>query len=184
MKGSYFIKKGMTTVWKDGFALPVTVLQELKHTKVDDNILLWFGCNRLKIPQKKMLEQKSIDFEKQGFLKTMSYDELSTTYVDVTAVCKGKGFCGGMKRHNFRGLRASHGVSVSHRSIGGTGTGRQTNRTVLGTKMPGHLGNTRTTQLNLKVVEKRDDLLLLKGSVPGPKNCKVFVRRAIKKGSV
>ena len=95
----------------------------------------------------------------------------------------GKGFAGGMKRWNFAGLRASHGVSISHRSIGGTGGRQDPGKTFKNKKMPGHLGVERVTTLNLKVVQTDVErgLILVEGAVPGSKSGWVTVRDAVKK---
>jgi large subunit ribosomal protein L3 len=104
-------------------------------------------------------------------------------FVDVCGTSIGKGFAGGMKRWNFRGLRATHGVSVSHRSIGGTGGRQDPGKTFKGKKMPGHLGTERVTTLNLKVVstDVARGLILVEGAVPGAKSGWVLVRDAVKK---
>jgi len=90
--------------------------------------------------------------------------------VDVTGVSKGRGFAGVMKRHNFSGQRASHGVKKCHRHAGGTGCSAYPGRIVKGKKMAGQYGNTRCTQRNLKIVEidKENHLLVIKGAIPGP----------------
>jgi large subunit ribosomal protein L3 len=104
-------------------------------------------------------------------------------FVDVCGITIGKGFAGGMKRWNFAGLRASHGVSISHRSIGGTGGRQDPGKTFKNKKMPGHLGVERVTTLNLKVVQTDVErgLLLIEGAVPGAKSGWVTVRDAVKK---
>jgi large subunit ribosomal protein L3 len=104
-------------------------------------------------------------------------------FVDVCGITIGKGFAGGMKRWNFAGLRASHGVSISHRSIGGTGGRQDPGKTFKNKKMPGHLGVERVTTLNLKVVQTDVErgLLLVEGAVPGSKSGWVTVRDAVKK---
>jgi large subunit ribosomal protein L3 len=104
-------------------------------------------------------------------------------FVDVCGITIGKGFAGGMKRWNFAGLRASHGVSISHRSIGGTGGRQDPGKTFKNKKMPGHLGVDRVTTLNLKVVQTDVErgLILVEGAVPGAKSGWVTVRDAIKK---
>lgn len=105
--------------------------------------------------------------------------------VDVTGVTVGKGFAGGMKRHNFGGLRATHGVSVSHRSIGSTGGRQDPGRTFKNKRMPGHMGTVRVTTLNLKVVSVDDEqgLIFVKGNIPGHENTFVMVRDAVKKSA-
>ena len=104
-------------------------------------------------------------------------------FVDVSGITIGKGFAGGMKRWNFAGLRASHGVSISHRSIGGTGGRQDPGKTFKNKKMPGHLGVERVTTLNLKVVQTdlERGLILVEGAVPGAKSGWVTVRDAVKK---
>ncbi len=103
--------------------------------------------------------------------------------VDVTGVSIGKGFAGGMKRWNFGGLRATHGVSVSHRSHGSTGNRQDPGRTFPGKKMAGHLGAEQVTTLNLKVVQVDAELglIMVKGSVPGSDGGWVLVRDAVKR---
>jgi len=102
--------------------------------------------------------------------------------VDVVGVSQGKGFSGAMKRHNFGGMQASHGVSISHRSHGSTGNSQDPGRTWKGKKMAGQYGNVRITTQNLKVVKliEDDDLILIQGSVPGSKNGIVLLSDAIK----
>ena len=92
--------------------------------------------------------------------------------VDLVGVSQGKGFAGSMKRHNFGGMQATHGVSISHRSHGSTGNSQDPGRTWKGKKMAGQYGNVRTTIQNLTVVEliEEDNLILVKGAVPGSKN--------------
>lgn len=104
-------------------------------------------------------------------------------YVDVCGTTLGKGFQGGMKRWNFGGLRASHGVSVSHRSHGSTGQRQDPGRVFKGKKMAGHMGDVRQTTLNLEVlsVDDANGLIAVKGAVPGHKNGWVTVRDAVKK---
>jgi large subunit ribosomal protein L3 len=104
-------------------------------------------------------------------------------YVDVTGTSIGKGFAGGMKRWNFGGLRASHGVSISHRSIGSTGGRQDPGKTFKNKKMPGHLGVERVTTLNLRVVQTDVErgLILVEGAVPGAKGGWITVRDAVKK---
>ncbi len=102
--------------------------------------------------------------------------------VDVCGTSKGKGFAGGMKRWNFAGLEASHGVSISHRSLGSTGNRQDPGKTFKNKKMAGHMGQDRITTLNLEVagVDADRGLLMIKGSVPGAKGGYILVRDAVK----
>ncbi len=104
-------------------------------------------------------------------------------FVDVTGTSIGKGFAGAMKRHNFGGLRASHGVSISHRSHGSTGQCQDPGKVFKGKKMAGHMGARRVTTQNLKVVRTDPDegLILVEGAVPGAKGGFILVRDAVKK---
>jgi large subunit ribosomal protein L3 len=104
-------------------------------------------------------------------------------FVDVSGTSMGKGFAGGMKRWNFKGLRATHGVSVSHRSIGSTGNRQDPGKVFKNKKMPGHLGAERVTTQNIQVVktDKERGLIMVKGSVPGVKGAWVSVRDAVKR---
>ncbi|MEM9096469.1 MAG: 50S ribosomal protein L3, partial [Pseudomonadota bacterium] len=97
----------------------------------------------------------------------------------------GKGFAGAMKRHNFGGLRASHGVSISHRSHGSTGQCQDPGKVFKGKKMAGHMGDARVTVQNLEIVKTDADrgLLLVKGAVPGPKGGWVTIRDAVKRAA-
>lgn len=104
-------------------------------------------------------------------------------FVDVSGITIGKGFAGGMKRHNFGGLRATHGVSISHRSHGSTGQCQDPGKVFKGKKMAGHMGDVRVTTQNLEVVKTDADrgLLFIKGAVPGSKGGWVSVKDAVKK---
>ncbi|PCJ71622.1 MAG: 50S ribosomal protein L3 [Rhodobiaceae bacterium] len=108
---------------------------------------------------------------------------VSGQHVDVSGTSIGKGFAGAMKRHNFSGLRASHGVSISHRSHGSTGQCQDPGKVFKGKKMAGHMGSVRVTTQNLEVVKTDLDrgLIMVKGAVPGSKGGWVFLRDAIKK---
>jgi large subunit ribosomal protein L3 len=103
-------------------------------------------------------------------------------FVDVRSKTIGKGFAGVMKRWNFGGLRASHGVSVSHRSHGSTGQRQDPGKVFKGKKMAGHMGDKFRTMLNLEIVKSdlENNLLYVKGSVPGAKNSTILVRQSIK----
>jgi len=108
---------------------------------------------------------------------------LEGQYVDVAGTSIGKGFAGAMKRHNFSGLRASHGVSVSHRSHGSTGQCQDPGKVFKGKKMAGHMGSERVTTQNLKVVRTDLDkgLLMVRGAVPGSKGTWVTIKDSVKK---
>ena len=103
-------------------------------------------------------------------------------FVDVKSKTIGKGFAGAMKRHNFGGLRATHGVSVSHRSHGSTGQRQDPGKVFKGKKMAGHMGDKVRTIQNIEIIKSdlENDLLYLKGSIPGSKNTEVLVKRAVK----
>tara|TARA_Y100000590_G_scaffold116306_1_gene132741 strand:- start:336 stop:1046 length:711 start_codon:yes stop_codon:yes gene_type:complete len=103
-------------------------------------------------------------------------------FVDVKAKTIGKGFAGSMKRHNFSGLRASHGVSVSHRSHGSTGQRQDPGKVFKGKKMAGHMGDKLRTIQNLEIIktDTENNLLYLKGSIPGSKNSEVLIKKSIK----
>ena len=103
-------------------------------------------------------------------------------FVDVRSKTIGKGFAGVMKRHNFSGLRATHGVSVSHRSHGSTGQRQDPGKVFKGKKMAGHMGDKLRTMQNIEIIKSdiENDLLYLKGSIPGSKNTEVLVKKSIK----
>ena len=103
-------------------------------------------------------------------------------FLDVRSKTIGKGFAGGMKRWNFSGLRASHGVSVSHRAHGSTGQNQDPGKVFKGKKMAGHMGDRMRTMLNLEIIRSdlENDLIYLRGSIPGSKNTKVFLRESVK----
>ncbi len=105
-------------------------------------------------------------------------------FIDASSFSIGKGFAGVMKRHNFGGLRASHGVSISHRSHGSTGQNQDPGRVFKGKKMAGRMGNKRVTKQNLRIVDidETNNLLIVKGSVPGKKNSIIYLKDSVKKG--
>ena len=104
-------------------------------------------------------------------------------FIDASSFSTGKGFAGVMKRHNFGGLRASHGVSISHRSHGSTGQNQDPGRVFKGKKMAGRMGFKKVTKQNLKIlaVDEDNNLLIVKGSIPGKKNSIIFIKDSIKK---
>ena len=103
-------------------------------------------------------------------------------FVDTRSKTIGKGFAGAMKRHNFGGLRASHGVSVSHRSHGSTGQRQDPGKVFKGKKMAGHMGNKLRTMQNIEIIKTdlENELLYLKGSIPGSKNSEIMVKQSVK----
>ena len=103
-------------------------------------------------------------------------------FVDVKSRTIGKGFAGAMKRHNFSGLRATHGVSISHRSHGSTGQRQDPGKVFKGKKMAGHMGDKIRTMQNIEIIksDKDNNLLYLKGSIPGAKNVEVVIKKAVK----
>ena len=105
-----------------------------------------------------------------------------TKFLDIKSKTIGKGFAGAMKRHNFGGLRASHGVSISHRAHGSTGQNQDPGKVFKGKKMAGHMGDKMRTIQNLEIIKTdiNNELIYLKGSIPGSKNSEVLIKKAVK----
>ena len=105
-----------------------------------------------------------------------------TKFVDIKSKTIGKGFAGAMKRHNFAGLRASHGVSISHRAHGSTGQNQDPGKVFKNKKMAGHMGDKIRTMQNIEIIKSdpENNLLFLKGSIPGSKNTQVVVKESVK----
>ena len=139
----------------------------------------------IKIKPKKIIKEFRVDNNNILEIGTkLNADHFKVDqFVDVSSISIGKGFAGVMKRHNFGGLRASHGVSISHRSHGSTGQNQDPGRVFKGKKMAGRMGNKKVTKQNLKIVEidEINNLIILKGSVPGKKKSIVFLKDSIKK---
>lgn len=202
-------KVGMTRIFaEDGAHVPVTVLKvdtvKVVSTRSEekdgyDAVQLGYGLAKVKNvskaqrghfakakvePSKKLVEFR---VSKDAMLEIGA--ELSAAhfipgqYVDVTGTTIGKGFAGGMKRHNFRGLEASHGVSVSHRSHGSTGNRQDPGKVFKNKKMAGHMGDVQVTTQSLTVVSTDADrgLIMVKGAVPGADGGWVLVRDAVKR---
>lgn len=205
-------KIGMTQIFTaDGTMVPVTVLQVddciVVGNKSADSV---DGYNAIQLASTKAKPNSltkpvrefysKIQIEPRVLIKEFRVDpsnliEVGTEvradhfkdgqFVDVCGVSIGKGFAGAMKRHNFGGLRASHGVSVSHRSHGSTGQRQDPGKVFKNKKMAGHMGARRVTKMNLSVfkVDAEKNLVFIVGSVPGSKGGIVYIRDAIKKSS-
>lgn len=201
-------KLGMTRVFDElGSQVVVTVVQVKPCVVVNNKTLekdgysaVQLGCepisaSKLTKPMRVFFEKKSLEpmrllrefrVSNDNLLENgaqLTADHFSKgQLIDVTGVTVGKGFAGGMKRHGFGGLPASHGVSVVHRSHGSTGNRQDPGKVFKNKKMAGHMGSERVTTLNLKVeqIDSERGLLFIKGSVPGPKNGVLSIRDAIK----
>ena len=138
----------------------------------------------IKTSPKKILKEFRVDNENILEIGTiLNADHFKVNqYIDASSISIGKGFAGVMKRHNFGGLRASHGVSISHRSHGSTGQNQDPGRVFKGKKMAGRMGNKKVTKQNLKVIDidKTNNLLIIKGSIPGKKNSTIYVKDSVK----
>ncbi|AQS87609.1 50S ribosomal protein L3 [Neoasaia chiangmaiensis] len=202
-------KLGMTRLFKeDGTHVPVTVLHldnvEVVDTRTQERdgytaVQLGLGKAKVKNVTKPMRghyartkvepKQNLVEFRVAEDAVLEAGTKLSANHfvvgqkVDVTGTSKGKGFAGVMKRWNFAGLEASHGVSISHRSHGSTGQRQDPGKVFKGKKMAGHMGDERITTLNLEVaaVDEERNVIMVRGAVPGAKNGLVLIRDAIKK---
>ena len=193
--------------YKTGQSVPVTVLKLEKARVIqvieEDKrgykaIQVGFGnikTSKLSKPMKGYFTKKNTEPKKKlkefRVKNTEEYKEGNefgleifndVKFVDVRSKTIGKGFAGVMKRHNFAGLRASHGVSVSHRSHGSTGQRQDPGKVFKGKKMAGHMGSKFRTMQNLEIIKSdtENNLLYLKGSIPGSKNSEVLVQKAVK----
>ena len=139
----------------------------------------------IKIKPKKILKEFRVDSDNILDIGTkLNADHFKADqFIDASSYSIGKGFAGVMKRHNFGGLRASHGVSISHRSHGSTGQNQDPGRVFKGKKMAGRMCHTKVTKQNLKIIEvdNVNNILIVKGSVPGKKNSVIFLKDAIKR---
>ncbi|MCA1693382.1 MAG: 50S ribosomal protein L3 [Actinobacteria bacterium] len=208
VKGILGRKIGMTQVFDEqGHAVPITVLEagpckvaQLKSPDTDGYWALQLSFGEPRKPNKALAgHYKKANIDPARTLVELRLDpsdpgeyavgneikadifEAGET-VDVIGVTKGKGFAGGMKRHNFKGLSASHGTQRKHRSPGSIGACATPARVFKGTRMAGHMGHVRVTTLNLQVVQvdAERNLLLVKGAVPGPRGGLVMIRDAIR----
>ena len=202
-------KLGMTRIFaEDGSHVPVTVLS-LQNCQVvgqrtadkDGYVALQLGAGQAKAKNTTKAERGQFavaKVEPKRHVAEFRVDEANLIevgatlqadhfvegqLVDVTGTSIGKGFAGGMKRWNFGGLRATHGVSVSHRSIGSTGGRQDPGKTFKNKKMPGHMGDRRITTQNVKVVKTDVErgLIMIQGSVPGAKGAWIMIKDAVKK---
>ena len=202
-------KIGMTREFFDsGISIPVTVLSIEKGRILDVITKEKRGYNAIKVgfgklKNSKLTKQMKGVFAKKStepkkILREFRVDNISDfkegneigielfkdqKFVDITAKTIGKGFAGVMKRHNFSGLRASHGVSVSHRAAGSTGQNQDPGRVFKGKKMAGHMGDKLRTIQNLEIIRSdvERNLIFVKGSVPGSKNTLVLIQKNKKK---
>jgi len=202
-------KVGTTRIFNDaGEHVPVTVLkvdncQVVAHRTIEKNgyVAVQLGVGQAKPqnttramrghfavakvePKRKLAEFRVEEAELIPVGAELTVDHFVVgQFVDVTGTSIGKGFAGGMKRHNFGGLRATHGVSISHRSIGSTGGRQDPGKTFKNKKMPGHLGAETVTTQNLKVVltDVERGLIAVEGAVPGNKGGWILVSDAVKK---
>ena len=202
-------KIGMTReFFESGISVPVTVLSVEKGRILDVITKEKRGYNAIqvgfgKIKTSKLTKQMKGFFAKKStepkkFLREFRVDNISEfkegneiglelfkdqKFIDITSKTIGKGFAGVMKRHNFSGLRASHGVSVSHRAAGSTGQNQDPGKVFKGKKMAGHMGGKFRTIQNLEVIKSdlENNLIFVKGSVPGSKNSLVLIQKNSKK---
>ncbi|OYX43495.1 MAG: 50S ribosomal protein L3 [Rhodobacterales bacterium 32-67-9] len=202
-------KLGMTRLFlEDGRQVPVTVLQldnlqvvAQRTAEKDGYSAVQLGAGSAKAkrttaamrghfaaanvaPKRKVAEFRVSPENLIGVGEEITADHyFAGQFVDIAGTSIGKGFAGAMKRHNFGGLRASHGVSISHRSHGSTGQCQDPGKVFKGKKMAGHLGAVRVTTQNLQVVRTDSDrgLIMVKGSVPGSKGGWVTIKDAVKK---
>ncbi|CAB4835213.1 MAG: 50S ribosomal protein L3 [Actinobacteria bacterium] len=203
-------KVGMTQVWDDqNRVVPVTVVKVAPCRVVQIKTPETDGYSALQVTfgdkdPRKLNKPLAGHYEKAGVtpgvtLVELRLDDVSTytvgqeltvetlvkgELIDVTAISRGKGFAGGMKRHGFHGLGAGHGVNKKHRSPGSVGQCATPARVFKGLRMAGRMGNTKVTTLNLEVVSTDADnaLLLVKGAIPGPRGGTVVIRDAVKGG--
>ena len=201
-------KLGMTRIFgEDGSHIPVTLLKAegnqvvtVKTTEKDgyNSVQLGFGVKKVKnvtkplkgFYAKKKIEPKQtlVEFRVSEDALLNEGDTISVNHfvvgqkVDVAGVSTGKGFAGAMKRHNFAGLEATHGVSISHRSHGSTGHCQEPGRVFKGKKMAGQYGNKRISQQNLEVafIDEEAGIVALKGAVPGSEDTIIEIKDAVK----
>ena len=174
---------GHKTLENDGYAALIVGARNVKISKVSKPVRQLFTKAKVEpkahLKEFRIIEDNFIDI---GASLTVNHFVIGQ-FVDVTGVTIGKGFAGCMKRHNFRGLEASHGVSISHRSHGSTGGRQDPGRVFKNKKMAGHMGGKKSTIQNLTIIaiDEEQQIVMVKGSVPGHKGSLVYIKDAIKK---
>jgi large subunit ribosomal protein L3 len=174
---------GTKTVEKHGYNSIILGSENKKPSRCSKSMIGVFS--KLGVAPKKILKEfrvSNLDGVEIG--ASIDATHFNTgAYVDIRGVTIGKGFAGGMKRHNFAGLEASHGVSISHRSHGSTGGRQDPGRVFKNKKMAGHMGVESCTKQNLKIIsiDSDNNIIIVVGSVPGSKGSRVFITDAIKK---
>ncbi|HJD56432.1 MAG TPA: 50S ribosomal protein L3 [Rickettsia endosymbiont of Pyrocoelia pectoralis] len=171
------------TLEKHGYNALVVGVKDRKASRVNKPMKQFFAnakvSSKTKLKEFRISEDNFIDIA-----ANVEVDHFAAgQFIDVTATTIGKGFAGSMKRHNFRGLEASHGVSISHRSHGSTGQRQDPGKVFKGKKMAGHMGCSQVTIQNLKIfaVDKEQGLIMIQGSIPGHKGAYLSIKDAIKK---
>ena len=179
------IVSGVKTIEKNGYnAVQIASIdtdKDISNIKKPQRKI--FSSNNIK--PKKILKEFRVDSKNILDIGTkLNVEHFKVDqFIDASSISIGKGFAGVMKRHNFGGLRASHGVSISHRSPGSTGQNQDPGRVFKGKKMAGRMGNRRVTKQNLKIVaiDNANNLIIIKGSVPGRKNSTIFLKDSVKR---
>ncbi|WCR56068.1 50S ribosomal protein L3 [Rickettsia asembonensis] len=177
---------GHKTLEKHGYNALVIGIKDKKISRVTKPMKQVFANAKIS-PKTKLKEFRISEENFIDIAANLEVDHFTAgQFVDITATTIGKGFAGSMKRHNFRGLEASHGVSISHRSHGSTGQRQDPGKVFKGKKMAGHMGCNQVTIQNLKIfaVDKERKLIMIQGNIPGHKNSYLSVKDAIKKISI
>ena len=155
---------------------------KIKNSKISKSLKGYYAKKNTEA-KKKLKEFKVLDTSKYKEGNELGLEIFKDVkFVDIKSTTIGKGFAGVMKRHNFGGLRASHGVSVSHRAHGSTGQNQDPGKVFKNKKMAGHMGDKLRTIQNIEIIksDNENNLLYLKGSIPGSKNTEVLVRKSVK----
>ena len=167
---------------KNGYNAVQIGFGKIKNSKLTKSMKGFFAKRNTE-PKKKLKEfrVKNLESYKEGNEIGLEIFK-DIKFVDIKSKTIGKGFAGAMKRHNFSGLRASHGVSISHRAHGSTGQNQDPGKVFKNKKMAGHMGDKLRTIQNIEIIksDEENDLLYLKGSIPGSKNSEVLVKKSVK----